>query len=198
MGDNARITLYIGIAGVLIVIAGALWYLTAGGGGTTATTTPNGATTTGATTTPTSAPPTATTTAATSSVKIALLDTEGVSSGRQRGCDRVVLVPYRVATTTAPLTAAMRTLFSLSTTTVGSWYNFIDRTNETLRFDRATVVNGTAHIYLTGSLSGLAGVCDDPRAQIQIEETALQFPTVQRVQIFLNGATTTNLAPSQR
>jgi hypothetical protein len=153
----------------------------------TPTTTPNGATTTPQT------PPTS----ATSSVMIALLDTAGNSSGKSRGCDKVVMVPWRVATTTAPLTAAMLALFNTSTTTFGNWFNYIDRTNETLKFDRATVVNGTANIYLTGSLSGMAGVCDDPRAAIQIEETALQFPTVQRVQIYLNNATTT-LVPSQR
>ncbi len=190
-------TAIIGIVVVGLIAIGAIWWFARsdGPGGQSATTTP--------TTTPTSTPTTtpsgggATTTSATSSVRLAFLDTRGATNGKERGCDKVVMVPWRVATTTAPLTAAMRALFGISTTSIGSWYNFIDRTNETLKFDRATVVSGTANIYLTGSLSGLTGVCDDPRAQIQIEETALQFPTVQRVQIFLNNASTT-LTPSQQ
>ncbi len=181
---------------VTVIALGGLWWYTnspdngLGANPPVATTTPNGT----ATNTP---PVTGTTTAETSTVKIAVLDTAGNSNGKARGCDKVILIPWRVATTTAPLSAAMRALFGTSTTTFGSWFNFIDRTNETLKFDRATVENGTANIFLTGSLTGLAGVCDDPRAAIQIEETALQFPTVQRVQIFLNGSSTT-LVPSQR
>lgn len=155
-------------------------------------------TTVAVTPTPTSAPATATTTSASvSRVQLAMLDTTATMAGKARGCDRVILVPQNVATTTAPLTAAMRALFALSTTTVQGLFNYIDRTNETLKFDRATVENGTASIYLTGSLSGLAGVCDDPRAAIQIEETALAFPTVQKVDIYLNGTKTT-LTPSQQ
>ncbi len=183
---------------IAIAVAGLVWYNTSGNGAATstppiATTTPPGSTTTP----PIIPPPIATTTSATSSVKIALLDTAGSSNGKPRACDKVVLINRTVATTTMPLTAALRNLFAISTTSVSGWFNFIDRTNETLKFDRATVVSGTANIYLTGSLSGLAGVCDDPRAAIQIEETALQFPTVQRVQLYLNNATTT-LIPSQQ
>ncbi len=193
---NRNALMLIIIAAVIVVLFGGYVLLTRDGGtvatSTAATSTATTTNTQGATSTPATSTPTATT-----RIQLALLDTAGTTAGKSRGCDRVVLVPFQVATTTAPLTAAMQKLFSLSTTSVNGLFNFMDRTNETLRFDRATIVNGTANIYLTGSLSGLAGVCDDPRAQIQIEETALQFPTVQRVSIFLNG-TSTNLTPSQR
>ncbi len=185
----------IGVVGLIVVFGS--WYLLTSGGGSVATTTPTSTpSTTTPTTTPTSTPATSTPSTV-SRVQIAMLDTEGTTAGKQRGCDRVVLVPVDITPTTAPLTAAMQRLFGYSTTSVGRFFNFIDRTNETLKFDRATVVNGTANIYLTGSLSGLAGVCDDPRAQIQIEETVLQFASVQRVQIYLNGQAT-NLTPSQQ
>lgn len=145
-----------------------------------------------ATTTPETAIP------ATSETKIALLDTSGQGNGKKRGCDAVVMVARPIAATTTPLTAAMQALFAEGEGAVGGKeYNFIARTKNTLAFERATVKNGTAKIYLTGNLSGLAGVCDDPRAQIQIEETALQFPTVERVEIYLNGARN-NLTPSQQ
>ncbi len=134
----------------------------------------------------------------TSTVLLAMLDTEQTSNGPSRGCDRVVMVNHTITPTTAPLTAAMNALFSISTTTVDGWFNYVARTNGTLQFDHATVVNGTANIYLTGSLSGLAGVCDDPRTEIQIQETAKQFPTVSAVQLYLNNVAVTTLAPSMK
>lgn len=136
--------------------------------------------------------------AGTTRVKVALLDFSGETSpGKERGCDRVVLVERAVATTSAPLTAALRELFAIPDTTVDGFGNFMPRTRTTLAFDRATVRDGVARIYLTGSLSGLAGVCDDPRAAIQIEETALQFPTVRQVELYLDGERTT-LMPDER
>jgi hypothetical protein len=188
MNQNALIAT-LGIVGLIVVFGS--WYLLSGALNVSPPGPPDNVGTSTPTTTPTTTPGTV------SRVSLAMLDTERTTAGKQRGCDRVVLVPFDVASTSAPLTAAMQRLFGLSTTSVNGLYNFIDRTNETLRFDRATIVNGTANVYLTGSLSGLAGVCDDPRTQIQIEETALQFPTVQRVQIHLNGQPT-NLTPSQR
>lgn len=181
-------TLIVVLAVLLIVSLGIAYYVTREPRADPTNPTP----TSTATSTPT-APPAA----GTSRIELAMLDTAGTTNGAQRGCDRVVMVPITIATTTAPLTAAMRELFALSTTSFGGYYNFIDRTRGTLSFDRATVESGTANIYLRGSLSGLAGVCDDPRTRIQIEETALQFPTVERVQLFLNGATS-DLTPSQQ
>lgn len=149
---------------------------------------------------PTSTPATSTplSSAATSSVLLAMLDTEHVSNGPSRGCDTVVMVSQQIPSTTAPLTAAMNALFAISTTSVQGWFNYIPRTSATLTFAGATVVNGTANIYLSGSLSGLAGVCDDPRTEIQIEETAKQFPTVQQVQLYLNNQPVNTLAPSMK
>ncbi len=137
-------------------------------------------------------------------VKIALLDYDGVggayereSNGERMGCDRVVFVEREVEPTTAPLTAAMNLLFSFNETEVAGWQHFIAQTNETLSFERARVpsATGTASIYLSGRLSGLAGVCDNPRARIQITQTALQYPNVRNVQIYLNGEPT-DLQPS--
>lgn len=147
------------------------------------------------TTTPEEIPETS---AATSSVLLAMLDTEQVSNGPSRGCDKVVMVNQAITSTTAPLTAALQALFAIPTTSVQGSFNYIPRTSGTLSFDYATVMNGTAHIYLTGTLSGLAGICDDPRTEIQIEETALQFPTVQAVQLYLNDQPVQTLAPSMK
>jgi hypothetical protein len=35
----------------------------------------------------------------------------------------------------------------------------------------------------------MAGVCDGPRIKAQMEETALQFPGVRKVKVFVNGVT---------
>ena len=109
------------------------------------------------------------------------------------------MIEIAITPTTAPLTAAMNELFSLNQDRItdGDWFHFIARTNDTLTFDRAVVDEGTAYIYLEGELSGLAGVCDNPRARIQIEETALQFSTVDTVVLYLNGEETT-LTPDGR
>jgi hypothetical protein len=188
MGIYAYRTFVAGIVVIVCIVLGILWFsYSARNADQMATTTPISIASTTSTTE----------VGAISSVKIALLDTEGTTDGKSRGCDKVVLVDRQVAPTSAPLSAALKELFSISTTTVSGWFNFIDRTNETLMFDHVTVATGTANVYLTGELSGLSGVCDDPRTQIQIEETALQFPTVSQVKIFLNEKET-NITPSQK
>lgn len=175
------------IAAVVIIVLGSLWYsYSTKSASMLATTTPI----TIATSTPIIGN-------ATTTIQIAVLDVEGTTNGKSRGCDKVVMLNRTVATTTAPLTAALKELFSISTTSVKGWFNYIDRTNETLNFDHVNIASSTANVYLTGALSGLAGVCDDPRASIQIEETALQFGTVSKVKLFLNGEETT-LIPSQK
>jgi hypothetical protein len=195
MGTHAYRAFVAGIVVLVAVVIGALWYSHTyqNGMDIAATTTSDytlSTTTPGAGASPLSS-------ATTSAIKIALLDITGASNGISSGCDKVVMVDRQVPATSTPLSAALRELFSLSTTSVDGWFNFIDRTNATLAFDHATIATGTANVYLTGALSGLAGVCDDPRAAAQIEETAHQFPTVKAVKIFLNGVET-NLIPSEK
>jgi hypothetical protein len=133
-----------------------------------------------------------------SQVTLMMLDRE-VPDGEEpeRGCDLLAPITRDIEPTQAPLTAAMEELFAINRTNVQGFYNFLANTNDTLSFDQAAVTNGTANIYLTGELTGLAGVCDNPRAAIQIEETARQFSTVEDVQIYLNDEPT-DLMPSGR
>lgn len=131
-------------------------------------------------------------------VQIALLDTTSKGPGKKLGCDAVNMVTRTIPRTDAPLTAAMQLLFAEPEGEQGGeMYSFLPRTAATLQFDRAEVVDGVANIYLKGELSGLAGICDDPRADIQIKETALQFPTVSSVQIYLNSVPT-DLMPARQ
>jgi len=108
-------------------------------------------------------------------------------TGTAVGCgDSVVGVEREIAPTNAPLTAALNQLFSLHDQFYGQsgLYNALYRAH--LQLSSAAIVAGRATIKLTGQLT-LGGECDDPRAQAQLTQTALQFPTVQAVDIFVNG-----------
>lgn len=123
-------------------------------------------------------------------VQLALLDTHNLTQGKQRGCDRIVMIPYRIGTAEPSLDAAMRALFSWKEETVGDWLNFVARIHSTITYSHTTIEGSTASIFLTGDFPETAGSCDDRRLQAQIEETAYQFPEIQKVQIYLNGVPT--------
>lgn len=131
-------------------------------------------------------------------VSVALLDPE-FEGEPDRGCDQIVMEERTVDETTMPLTTALEELFSIEEVWLNNQehYNFIAKTRDTLSFERASVDGGIARVYLSGELSGLAGVCDNPRADIQIEETALQFDSVNSVEIYLNNELT-ELQPSEQ
>ena len=95
--------------------------------------------------------------------------------GRKIGCnDSVVSATRTVPYTTATLRAALTELLSLNDTTYGEsgFYNALAPSDLTL--DSVAIENGTATIALQGQLV-LQGVCDAPRIQAQLEETARQF-----------------------
>ncbi len=182
MNNQARRVVILGI--ILLLLVAGIWYAAKRG--------------TKVSLTPVAEAPVATgTTAGTPQIKIALLDYTATKPGITRGCDHVVLVNRTVATTTTPLDTALKTLFALNAQTVDSLDNFLPKTKATLAYDHVTLSGGIAKVYLNGSLSGLAGVCDDPRAKIQIEETALQFETVKKVELYLNG-NETELQPNEQ
>ncbi|MFA6354634.1 MAG: hypothetical protein WCX12_03055 [Candidatus Paceibacterota bacterium] len=122
-------------------------------------------------------------------IKIAVLDPEEKTNGKSVGCDHLVLIDRNIPKTDQILNATLKNLFALDDEKVDGWFNIVARVNETLKFDRAAIENGAAKIYLTGSFPTgyLYGVCDDPRLQIQIEETAFQFSSVKSVETYLNG-----------
>lgn len=138
-------------------------------------------------------------------IPIAMLDYGAVggnyvkdSGGSERGCDKVVLIEHILAqATTTPLNASLHQLFTYEHATVAGWQNFIVSQNDHLSFDHAEITDRTAHIYLTGELGPLGGVCDNPRTAIQIEETALAYPTIDSVRLYLNGEPT-DLSPDGR
>lgn len=137
-----------------------------------------------ATTTKTTPVPTAS--ASTTRVKMALvaLDTNGPV-----GCgDSIEFVNRDIPATQEVLRAALNQLLSLKTQYFGQsgLYNALYASN--LSIDRLSITSGVASVYLVGTVS-LGGTCDSPRFKAQLEQTALQFPTVKSVQVFINGRT---------
>lgn len=106
-------------------------------------------------------------------------------AGRKIGCDdSLVAVTRRVRNDGAPLRAAVRELLSTPHEYEGGLGNYWF--GENLRVAGATISRGTATIRITGKLY-VAGVCDEPRIEEQIKETARQFAGVRRVNVFVNG-----------
>ncbi len=118
-------------------------------------------------------------------VRIALIATD---SGGTVGCgDSVVTVQRQVTPTTAPLHAAMIDLLSIKEQRYGQsgLYNALYQSD--LHVDSIALnAAGTATIRLSGNLV-LGGVCDGPRVEAQLRQTALQFGTVSNVDIYVNG-----------
>jgi hypothetical protein len=113
--------------------------------------------------------------------------------GEKIGCgDSVVGVERVIAPTRAPLTAALNDLFSQHDQYYGQsgLYNALYRSN--LHILGVSIIGGVATIKLTGTLS-LGGVCDDPRVEAQITNTARQFSSVRTVEVFLNGVALKNV-----
>lgn len=136
-------------------------------------------------------PPAATSTPATSTpvittAKLALLDASGEGGGEAAGCDTLAFVEVPVATTTDAAAAALAALFSGATTTDLMPGNFVGDQDD-LTFESAGPHDADYHVYLEGSVA-YAGVCDDPRLEIQVEQTVRANRAVAgEVEIFLNG-----------
>lgn len=110
-------------------------------------------------------------------------------TGKKIGCDdSLIAVTRNIKKTTSPLTAAIRELLLIPQHPEGSpnLENFWKGNN--LKVRSVSLVNGTATIRLSGQVF-VAGVCDEPRIQSQIEATARQFRTVKNVRVFLGKQT---------
>ena len=104
-------------------------------------------------------------------------------SGDLIGCgDSAVPVQVEITPTQGVLKAALQALLAIKTRDYGQsgLYNALYQSN--LQLDSVKIENGTASIYLSGSLM-LGGECDNPRVEAQLMQTARQFSTVKTVSI---------------
>lgn len=136
-------------------------------------------------------PPTSTapipTTASEQTVKIVLIALEdNGQSGTLVGCgDSAIPINVTIPRTQGVLRAALEKLLSAKQQFYGEsgYYNALYQSD--LQVSKVVIEQGKAIIHLTGSIV-LGGTCDAPRVEAQIEQTALQFSTVNDVAVFVN------------
>ena len=127
----------------------------------------------------------------TTSVKIYLVrlnDGDGWDDKDAIGCgDLLVPVTRNIEPTAAPLRAAINELLSplegLDTKKL-KLENFWKGSD--LKIKSLLLKDGIATLNITGNLA-VAGICDGPRIVSQISMTATEFPTVNKINVFING-----------
>ncbi|MFN2222305.1 MAG: GerMN domain-containing protein [Candidatus Promineifilaceae bacterium] len=103
------------------------------------------------------------------------------------GCqDSAVPVVVEIEPTVAPMTAAIQRLLAIDSQFYGQsgLYNVFYQSD--LQLEGINLVDGQATIALSGTLT-LGGACDNPRVLAQLQQTALQYSTVDSAVITLNG-----------
>ncbi|HEV2705850.1 MAG TPA: GerMN domain-containing protein [Pyrinomonadaceae bacterium] len=114
-------------------------------------------------------------------------------SGKKIGCnDSVVPVDVNVARSASPLKTAYERLLAVRADTYSPRKLSNALSKSRLKVRSVAIRNRTAVVRLTGRLVS-AGVCEDPRIEAQLKETALQFPAVERVSVFVNGVALSRL-----
>lgn len=113
--------------------------------------------------------------------KIAVLANSDLSENGE-SCSDVVYINKEIVKTPAVLNSSLLTLFVSS-----EEENFV-KTQKDLIFNKATIENGVANVYLTGNAGPLENECDFDRVESQIKSTTKQFSTITDVKIFLNNS----------
>jgi hypothetical protein len=117
-------------------------------------------------------------------IKIPLVD-----DGGNVGCGaRIFFAPHTVPKTTAVLDATYKLLFDIKPVPEIPEDNFRNTLGAytKLFYDSVTLNNGTAKLYLTGSMYG-PGHCAEPEVRAQIDQAALQYDSVKKLEVYLNG-----------
>jgi hypothetical protein len=112
-----------------------------------------------------------------------------ITDGGNLGCGaKLFFAPHAVPKTTAVLDATYKLLFDIKPApeiAADGFRNVVGNYTK-LWYDHVIVSNGVARLYLTGTMYG-PGHCAEPELRAQIEQVALQFDTVQKLEVYLNG-----------
>lgn len=98
----------------------------------------------------------------------------------------MAFMPYTVPQTTGVMGATYEKLFLLSQQPLNTYSNVVAAWPQ-LNYQSVSLTSGLAKVYLTGSMNGGPGHCSIPSMRAQISQAALQFPTVNTVEVYLNG-----------
>lgn len=132
---------------------------------------------------PSAPPPSSAAAARTVTVYYVVLD-DGGNSGVRFGCnDSLVGVRRPTAGSVEPLPAAMGALLDGSTVPAGVYDSL---SASTLRFLSGTFDGTTVTVYLSGTIRP-GGVCDIPRVEAQLTQTAVSSMGAIRAEIYVNG-----------
>jgi spore germination protein GerM len=105
--------------------------------------------------------------------------------GLKIGCDdSLVRVTRKIKPTVAPLRAAIEELLAAPheySKELGNYWR-----GKNLKLKSVSITEGVATIHISGEGPYVAGVCDKPRITEQIENTAMQFSSVNTVKVFVN------------
>jgi hypothetical protein len=113
-----------------------------------------------------------------------LLD-DGGAGGVRFGCnDSLAGVRRAVPGSTEPLATAMRALLDGVAEPVPGLYNSLS--GSTLTFLSGTFDGTAVTVYLSGSIRP-AGVCDIPRIEAQLTQTAVASVGAIRAEVYVNG-----------
>lgn len=122
-------------------------------------------------------------------INIPIFKTDQTPGGELVGCgSRMVFINKSIPYTKSVLDATYKELFSMypELNFAGTSYeNPVGRETDHLRFDRVTLSNGTANVYLEGSI--MTAHCGIPTLEAQLKRTATYYPNVQIVNIYLNN-----------
>lgn len=107
------------------------------------------------------------------------------NKGIKIGCDdSLVGIVRKIKPTVAPLRAAIEELLSIPheySKELGNYWRGKD-----LKLKDVKIAEGVATIHITGEGPFVGGICDEPRITEQIENTAMQFSSVNSVKVFVN------------
>lgn len=105
--------------------------------------------------------------------------------GLKIGCDdSLVAIQRKIKPTVAPLKAAIEELLAVPheyNKELGNYWR-----GKNLKLKMVSITEGVATIHITGEGPFVAGVCDEPRITEQINNTAMQFSSVNSVKVFVN------------
>lgn len=122
-------------------------------------------------------------------VYLVALDDNG-KNGKKIGCDdSLIPVTRTIKANAMSLKAALQELLATPQNSGESPQLNNYWRGEHLRVRSASIRKGIATIHISGNGPLIAGVCDAPRIESQIVETARQFPSVKKVKVFVNNRT---------